>query len=92
MNEQAIDNKNAAASIITSALALSIGYAIVRYHIAGPCLTQSESLQIVRNHEGDPMVFLDKTPERGEVRLGATVSDHDGARICQAVELGNASS
>ena len=38
MNEQASDNKNAEASIITTTLALSIGYAVLRYHIFGPVL------------------------------------------------------
>ena len=38
MNDRAIDNKNAEASIITTTLALSIGYAIFRYHIFGPVL------------------------------------------------------
>jgi len=38
VNEQAIDNKNAEASIITTTLALSIGYAVLRYHILGPVL------------------------------------------------------
>ena len=36
VNEQVIDNKTAAASVISVALALSIGYAILRYHIVGP--------------------------------------------------------
>ena len=36
MNEQAISNKNAAASIIMVTLVLSIGYAGLRYHIIGP--------------------------------------------------------
>jgi len=36
MGEQVTTNKNAAASVITFALALSLGYAILRYHVAGP--------------------------------------------------------
>ena len=36
MNEQANDTRNSAASIIAAVLIFSIGYAIVRYHIAGP--------------------------------------------------------
>jgi DMSO/TMAO reductase YedYZ heme-binding membrane subunit len=36
MNEQVNKNNNAAASVITVALVLSIGYAILRYHIVGP--------------------------------------------------------
>ena len=38
VSEQVTNNKNAAASVITVVLALSIGYAIFRYHIAGPVL------------------------------------------------------
>ncbi len=36
MSEQALDRKNSAGSIILVTLVLSIGYAVVRYHIAGP--------------------------------------------------------
>jgi len=36
MNDQSDSNKNSAGRIITVVLLLSIGYAIVRYHIAGP--------------------------------------------------------
>ncbi len=36
MNEQAIDNKNSAGSIILITLLLAIGYSVLRYHIAGP--------------------------------------------------------
>ena len=36
MNEQVSKNKSAEASIITTTLALSIGYAVLRYHIVGP--------------------------------------------------------
>lgn len=36
MNEQAIDNKNSARAIILVTLLLAIGYAVLRYHIAGP--------------------------------------------------------
>ena len=36
MNEQAIDNKNLAGTIILGTLLLAIGYAVLRYHIAGP--------------------------------------------------------
>ena len=36
MNEQSKDRENSAATIISAVLALSLGYAIVRYHIAGP--------------------------------------------------------
>lgn len=35
MNEQINSRKNSAASIVTVVLALSVGYAIVRYHIVG---------------------------------------------------------
>jgi DMSO/TMAO reductase YedYZ heme-binding membrane subunit len=35
-NDQMIDNKNSAASIIWMTLLLSIGYAVLRYHIIGP--------------------------------------------------------
>jgi hypothetical protein len=38
MNEQIRTTKNSAASIIFVTLALSIGYAILRYHIVGPVL------------------------------------------------------
>ena len=38
MNEQANDTRNSAGSIIAVVLIFSIGYAIVRYHIAGPVL------------------------------------------------------
>ena len=36
MSDQAINNKNAARSIISVTLMLSIGYAVLRYHIVGP--------------------------------------------------------
>ncbi len=36
MNEQAIDNKNSARAIIMITLLAGIGYAVLRYHIAGP--------------------------------------------------------
>ena len=36
MNQQTIDNRNSAGSIITIVLLFSIGYAIVRYHVIGP--------------------------------------------------------
>ena len=36
MNEQAIDRKNSAGSIILVTLLLAISYAVLRYHIAGP--------------------------------------------------------
>ena len=36
MNEQAIDNKNSAGSIILITLLAGVGYAVLRYHIAGP--------------------------------------------------------
>jgi DMSO/TMAO reductase YedYZ heme-binding membrane subunit len=36
MNEQIQENKNSAGSIIAVVILFSIGYAIVRYHIAGP--------------------------------------------------------
>ena len=36
MSNQAGSDKNAAGSIITLVIVFSIGYAIVRYHIAGP--------------------------------------------------------
>ncbi len=36
MNEQAIDNKNSAGSIILITLLLAIGYSVLRYHIVGP--------------------------------------------------------
>ncbi len=36
MNEQAIDNKNSAGVIILVTLLFAIGYAVLRYHIAGP--------------------------------------------------------
>ena len=36
MNEQAINNKNSAGTIILATLLLAIGYAVLRYHIAGP--------------------------------------------------------
>ena len=36
MNDQPGNNKNSAGLIITVVLLFSIGYAIVRYHIAGP--------------------------------------------------------
>ncbi len=36
MSDQAINNKNAARSIISVTLVLSIGYAVLRYHIVGP--------------------------------------------------------
>ena len=38
MNEQANDTRNSAGSIIAVVILFSIGYAIVRYHIAGPVL------------------------------------------------------
>jgi len=38
MNEQANDTRNSAGLIIAVVLIFSIGYAIVRYHIAGPVL------------------------------------------------------
>jgi len=38
MNEQVNDSKNSAGSIIAVVILFSIGYAIVRYHIAGPVL------------------------------------------------------
>jgi hypothetical protein len=36
MNEQVTENKNSAATIIFVTLILAIGYAVLRYHIAGP--------------------------------------------------------
>jgi len=36
MNEQATDNRNSAGAIILVTLLLSIGYAVLRYHIVGP--------------------------------------------------------
>jgi DMSO/TMAO reductase YedYZ heme-binding membrane subunit len=36
MNDQTTTNKNSAAAVISVVLALSIGYAILRYHIVGP--------------------------------------------------------
>lgn len=36
MSEQALERKNSAGSIVLVTLLLSIGYAVVRYHIAGP--------------------------------------------------------
>ncbi len=36
MSDQAINNKNAARFIISVTLVLSIGYAVLRYHIVGP--------------------------------------------------------
>ena len=36
MSEQAADNRNSATAIIWAVLLLSMGYAILRYHIAGP--------------------------------------------------------
>ena len=38
MNEQVNDSKNSAGSIIAVVILFSVGYAIVRYHIAGPVL------------------------------------------------------
>ncbi len=38
MNEQVNDTRNSAGSIIAVVILFSIGYAIVRYHIAGPVL------------------------------------------------------
>lgn len=36
MNEQATDNRNSAGAIILVTLLLSVGYAVLRYHVAGP--------------------------------------------------------
>jgi DMSO/TMAO reductase YedYZ heme-binding membrane subunit len=36
MNEQATDNRNSAGAIILVTVLLSIGYAVLRYHIVGP--------------------------------------------------------
>ena len=36
MNENRLNNKNSAGTIILATLLLSIGYAVLRYHIAGP--------------------------------------------------------
>ncbi len=36
MNEQAIENKNSARTIVLITLLLAIGYSVLRYHIAGP--------------------------------------------------------
>ena len=36
MNEHTADRKSSAGSIVLVTLVLSIGYAVVRYHIAGP--------------------------------------------------------
>jgi DMSO/TMAO reductase YedYZ heme-binding membrane subunit len=38
MNEQVSETRNSAGSIITVVILISIGYAIVRYHIVGPVL------------------------------------------------------
>ncbi len=38
MNEQKIDNKNSARTVIMVTLLLAIGYSVLRYHIVGPVL------------------------------------------------------